>query len=69
MCFPKPPKPDPEIKRAQEAARAAEALKRKELKEDALRRSKMTLSGFGIRSLIGSTSGSGYGRNFTSSGG
>lgn len=58
-----PPKIDKATKQAQEAARAAEAERTRQLKEEQLARTKGTLSGSGIRSLI-TSSGGGYGRNF-----
>lgn len=59
-----PPKIDKATKAAQQAQRAAEAERARQLKEDQLQRSKGALAGSGIRSLISSSSGSGFGRNF-----
>ena len=65
MCLPKPPKPDPAIKAAQEAqARAAQATA-SELKANQYEGSKRAASGTGLLSLISSV-GSGFGRNFFS---
>lgn len=61
---PKVPKIPQETKDAQAMQRQAEAERRRELKEQQLRRTKDAMSGPGIRSLISSSSGAGYGRNF-----
>lgn len=61
--MPKAPKVDPATKAAQEAQRAAEAERIRQLKEEQLARTKAQLSGSGSRSLI-TSSGGGYGRNF-----
>lgn len=63
MLMPKPPKPDPSMKAAQESQKAAERERVRQLKEEQLRRTKEQMSGTGVRSLI-SSSGGGFGRNF-----
>lgn len=63
MCIPSAPKPDPSIAAAQEAQRAAEAARARELKQQTYERAKSRSGGYGVRSLI-SSSGSGFGRNF-----
>lgn len=62
MCIPKPPKPDPAIKQAQEAAKRVEQERMRQLKEQQLESTKRSQSGSGMRSLISSLGG--FGRNF-----
>lgn len=64
MCLPKPPKPDPSIKAAQEAQRRAEAERARQLKEQQYESSKRSAQGTGVRSLISNLGG--FGRNFFS---
>lgn len=66
MCFGKVPSIDQETKDAQAQARAAEQQRQRDLKEKALERQKSRLGDTGIRSLIGTSRGSGFGRNFFS---
>lgn len=63
MCMPKPPKPDPSIKAAQKAQMAAESQRMAELKKKQLEKTKGNLGDSGVRSLITSQTGAGYGRN------
>jgi septal ring factor EnvC (AmiA/AmiB activator) len=62
MCIPKPPKPDPAIKAAQEAQARAAQQRASELKANQYETSKRSAAGTGIRSLISSVGG--FGRNF-----
>ena len=62
MCIPKPPKPDPAIKAAQEAQARAEAERMRQMKEKQYESSKRSQQGTGVRSLISSLGG--FGRNF-----
>lgn len=64
MCMPKPPKPDPSLKAAQQAQARAEQERIAELKKQQLERTKQSMGERGMRSLVTSTSGSGFGRNF-----
>lgn len=64
MCMPKPPKPDPALKAAQQAQARAEQERIAELKKQQLERTKQSQQASGMRSLVSSTSGSGFGRNF-----
>ena len=68
MCFPKAPKTDPAIVEQQEDARQAELDRLAEEKDaatvSASRAMRASLGLGGMRSLIGSGSGSGYGSNY-----
>lgn len=61
---PAPPKIDKATKDAQAAQKAAEAERTRQLKEQQLQRTKGEMAGGGVRSLISSSSGAGFGRNF-----
>lgn len=66
MCMkpPKPPKIDPSVKAAQEAAARAEQERIAELKKQQTQRTRAEQRTTGMRSLVSGSSGSGFGRNF-----
>jgi hypothetical protein len=64
MSLPKPPKIPESTKQLQAQQLQAEQERRRQLKEKQLQTSKGILAGGGQRSLISSSSGRGFGRNF-----
>lgn len=63
MCMPKPPGVPKSVKAQQKAQAAAESARIAELKKKQLEQTKAKMGDAGVRSLITSPSGSGYGRN------
>jgi hypothetical protein len=64
MCMPKAPKPDPDIKKQQALQRQAELDRLAEEKKKSLVATKRTLRGGGVRSLLSTDAGSGFGSNY-----
>lgn len=63
MCLPKPPGIPQSVKNQQKAQAEVEQKRQAEIKRQQLDKTKNAMGDTGVRSLITSPTGSGYGRN------
>lgn len=64
MCMPKPPGIPESVKNQQKAQAAVEQKRQAEIKRQQLEKTKAGMGDTGVRSMITSQGGQGYGRNF-----